>query len=87
MIDAGRLRRAIHLEVLVVGAGAWEVLGGRQGHRVEKRGGRLCCDCQDAMARPGVHCKHVIAIHLSRLPQEVRDGLRELVPAEGKVRR
>ncbi len=87
MIDAGRLRRAIYLEVLVVGNGTWEVVGGRQGHRVEKREGRLQCDCQDSLARPGVHCKHVIAIHLARLPQEVRAGLRELVPAEGKAAR
>ena len=78
MIDAGRLARAIWLQVQPV-SGGYLVTGGAAGHVVEVDGARITCHCPDA-ERMGDSCKHSLAIRLRAGDGEVIDSLRELIP-------
>jgi hypothetical protein len=79
-VDPGRLARAIHLDVESNGAGEWSVTGGRGRHCVTIGERGTICDCADSDLHPELACKHRLAVALVRLPAEVREALRELVP-------
>lgn len=82
MIDAGRLRRAVHLTVTEAGLHQWRVDGGRRPHVVTFAEGRLACDCRDQEIRGG-SCKHILAVQLHRqLTPPLREALRAIVPAK-----
>ena len=79
MIDAGRLQRAIWLEVEPVAPSRSLVRGGADDHVVETDGGRVTCHCPDS-ERAGDGCKHSLALRLRAGDGEVIDALRQLVP-------
>ena len=79
MIDAGRLQRAIWLEVQPVAPGRYLVRGGAGDHIVEADGGRVICHCLDS-ERAGDGCKHSLALRVRAGDGEVIDALRQLVP-------
>ena len=82
VIDTGRLRRAIWLEVQLVAPGRYLVSGGKDDHLVEVDGGRVTCHCLDSQ-RAGDGCKHSLALRLRAGDGKVIDALRQLVPAPG----
>jgi hypothetical protein len=82
-IDLMRLRRAIHLRVEALPGDRWLVDGGERSHVVTG----AHCDCIDAAYRPAVQCAHMLAARLFVLDVELRDALRELVPARSSVNR
>lgn len=80
-VDPSRLARAVHLDVTEATPGSWTVSGGRSTHRVSKAQDGTVCDCVDSQVHPELVCKHRLAVRLSRLPPELRVGLRAIVPA------
>ncbi len=60
-VDAGRLMRATALTVTRAGHD-WIVAGGADEHRIASG----ACDCADAANRPGLPCKHLLAIRLTQ---------------------
>ena len=78
-IDAGRLQRAVWLEVRPIDGGCL-VRGGADDHIVEIDDGLVRCDCFDAQWR-GDGCKHSLAVRLHHGDPEVVKALRALVPA------
>lgn len=78
-VDAGRLARALALEVAPLGPDPYRVTGGAGAHVVLTARPPWTCDCPDASTRPGTRCKHVLAVYLHRqLAEPVRATLREL---------
>lgn len=69
-IDPYRLRRALDLAVSRKDAASYVVSGGLEPHTVQVELGRLRCDCRDA--ERGVHCKHAMAVRLSRGDRPLR---------------
>ena len=62
--DPARLRRAVHLDAVRADDASWTVRGGAQEHQVVRGILGYRCDCEDAMYRPGVQCKHQLAVRL-----------------------
>ena len=79
MIDAGRLRRAVWLEVHPVAPGRYLVSGGADDHMVDISAGWVRCDCPDAQLH-GDGCKHGLCVRLHNGDPEVVRALRQLVP-------
>ena len=85
-IDAGRLQRAIWLEIQPVGLGGFLVRGGKDDHIVDVDGGYVRCDCVDSQ-RNGDGCKHALCVRLNCGDPEVALALRQLVARPGQRRR
>ena len=79
VIDAGRLQRAIWLDVQPVAPSRYLVRGGADDHVVEVDGSRVICHCPDS-ERAGDGCKHSLALRLRAGDGEVVDALRLLIP-------
>ena len=79
VIDAGRLQRAIWLEVQPVARGRFLVRGGRDDHLVDVDGGYVHCDCVAYTLR-GDSCKHCLCVRLTSGDRQVVRALRQLVP-------
>ncbi len=83
VIEAGRLRRAVHLTAKPIDVAAYRVRGGTRDHMVEVVDGRCYCDCVDAQVR-GPGCKHALLVRLLGGDPEVVKALRQLVPAPAR---
>ena len=75
-IDPTRLARAVWLKCETLGGEAYLVTSAASGHLVDDLG----CDCVDRRIR-GLTCKHEIAVRLHGLDDEIKAGLRVLIPA------
>jgi hypothetical protein len=85
-IDPGRLARALDLAAGVVPEpqGVYRV----SDHVVDTSRQPWNCNCPDAVFRPGVRCKHVLAVYLHRqLAGPVLEGLRCLLTPACSLRR
>ena len=79
-VDPGRLLRA--LEVEGVGPDTYRVTGEREPRTVATHNVPWRCDCPDSAYRPGIRCKHVVAVYFARqLAAPVRRALRKAVGA------
>ena len=83
-IDAGRLSRAVWLDVKPVAPGRYLVTGGADSHLVEIDGGYVRCDCADAILR-GDGCKHSLLTRLICGDPAVVAALRQLVPRPSRA--
>jgi hypothetical protein len=80
-IDPGRLQRAVHLDVELLGDGRYLVTGGEAGHVVDPDGEG--CDCIDYGRRH--YCKHTLRVSLSRgCSPDLIEALRRIVPAPSR---
>ncbi len=81
-VDPGRLLRALDLEVETLGPYTYRIAGGREPHTVTTDRVPWRCDCPDSAYRPGIRCKHVVAVYFARqLAAPVRRALRQAVGA------
>ena len=77
VLDPGRTRRALSLNVTPLADCRYRVRGGTAEHVVRADELPWRCDCRDAAYRPDVRCKHVLGTYLHRqLAPAVRDALR-----------
>lgn len=76
-IDARRLARAVHLDVVRLDRERWQVTGGTASHVVARTPEGMTCDCRDADM--GRHCKHQLAVRLTLGNRGVLLALRDLV--------
>lgn len=86
-VDPVRVARALHLEVEGTAPDRWQVTGGEAAHEVARTAAGVFCDCVDARRGQDAPCKHRLAVVLARLPVEVREALRALVPPPVRRRR
>ena len=82
LLDPGRTRKALRLNVEPLTDDAYVVTGGREPHTVTTAEVPWACDCRDATYRPDVRCKHTTAVYFDRqLAGAVRDALRSALGA------
>ena len=82
VVDPGRLLRALDLEVETLGSALYRVTGGGEPHTVTTDNVPWRCDCPDGTYRPGIRCKHVVAVYFARqLAAPVRRAPRQSVGA------
>ena len=80
-VDAGRLARAVWLDVRCFGRpGLYEVRGGSRMHIVDVTAGSYYCDCEDHQWRGQGLCKHIAAVKLREGDPELIRALRQLIP-------
>lgn len=85
MIEAGRLRRAVHLDADRMSDGRWFVVGGSEPRVVDLEQVQACL-CPDALNRHGIVCKHVLRVRLQLGDADVLRALRSIVPAPPEPR-
>lgn len=83
MIDPGRLRRALFLDLERVDTDVYRVFGGASAHIVSLDHG---CDCADHNWRGQENCKHVLRVLLDQGDRHVIEALRMLVDVPTVVR-
>ena len=66
VVDPARLVRALDLEVETLGPDTYRATGGREPHTVTTDNVPWRCDCPDGAYRPGIRCKHVVAVYFAQ---------------------